>query len=357
LHELKENIMKLPATLTALGLVTATAVAVGLPGGSASASDNRFSLTAQGDSQYYQLDGEDIPGSPKNSAGSLTANAHLDSTGKSESFAAAPYYGSTATTLPGLVNGAAQQFGYMEPVFPFAQFPGYVTASYPSEPENSETQGYYKVLAQADENTAAASGSNGAPDGIPAPNRQQAATAAVENSPTGTIAVAEGSAAGFVQGPLEVGYSHAKAAITDAGGAPKIESSVFGRFSISGQAFGFDKNGFTYLGQSQDKKAALDGANSALKAAGIEIEVAPETTETDPVSGVTTYTLGGLKITNNYTTPTGTKGTIGYILGRVQVASVNAPIGATVASFTSDSAATFGAVADRPSLAKARTSE
>ena len=287
--------MKLLATLTTAGVVSATALAIGLPGGSASASDNRFSLTAQGDSQYYQVDGEDIPGSPKNSAGSLTAQAHLDSTGKSESFAAAPNYGSTATTLPGLVNGAAQQFGYMEPVFPFAHFPGYVTASYPSEPSGEESNSYYKVSAQAEEDAASASGSNGAPDGIPAPNRQQVATAAVQNGATETVANAEGSAAGFVQGPLEVGYSQAKAAISDAGGSPKIDSSVFGRFSVSGQAFGFNKNGFTYLGQSQDKKAALDGANSALKAAGISLEVAPETTETDAATGITTYTLGGLK--------------------------------------------------------------
>lgn len=349
--------MKLFATLTAAGVVGASAMAIGLPGGTAMADDNRFSLNAQGDSQYYQVDGEDIPGSPKNSAGSLTAQAHLDSTGKSEAFAGAPNYGSTATTLPGLVNGAAQQFGYMEPIFPFSQLPGSVTATYPNTPKSEESKGYYKVMAQAEEDAASASGSNGAPDGIPAPNQQQVATAAVQKSDAETVANAEGSAAGFVQGPLEVGYSQAKAVIKDAGGAPKIESSVFGRFSVGGQAFGFDKNGFTYLGQSQDKKAALDGANSALKAAGISIEVAPETTETDAVSGVTTYTLGGLKITNNYTTPTGTKGTIGYILGRVQVSSVNAPVGMTVSSSTSESAAKLGAVSDRSSRHKARTSD
>lgn len=346
--------MKLPATITALGLVGATAFAIGLPGATASASDNRYSLTAQGDSQYYQVDGEDIPGSPKNSAGSLTAQAHVDSTGKSESFAAAPYYGSTVTTLPGLVNGAAQQFGYTEPVFPFAQLPGYVAASHPATPSSEEANGYYKVRAEADDSSAAASGSNGAPDSIPAPNQQQVATASVAKSDTQTVAGAEGAASGFVQGPLEVGYSQAKAVITDAGGAPKIDSSVFGRFSVGGQAFGFDKSGFTYLGQSQDKKAALDGANAALKAAGIELEIAPETTETDAVTGVTTYTLGGLKVTNNYTTPTGTKGTFGYVLGRVQVSSVNAPIGVTLAPSSSEHGARLGAVADRRAETRAR---
>ncbi|HZE66017.1 MAG TPA: hypothetical protein VE081_05260, partial [Sporichthyaceae bacterium] len=162
-----------------------------------------------------------------------------------------------------------------------------------------------------------------------------------------TTADAEGAAAGFVQGPLEVGYSDAKAIINDAGGkgsGPKIQSSVFGRFSVGGQAFGYDKNGFTYLGQSQDKKAALDSANSALKAAGIQLDVAPETTSTDAVSGVTTYILGGLLVTSDFTTPTGTKYTIGYTLGRVLVSTVNAPFGASVSSTVTRSAATLGGV-------------
>jgi hypothetical protein len=336
--------MKVPATITALALTSVSVI--GLSAGSAVANDNRFALTAQGDSQYYQVDGEDIPGSPKNSAGSMTAQAHLDSTGQSASFAGAPYYGNTAETLPGLVNGAPSQFGYNNPILPFAHMPGFATAAYPSSPMGDEANFYYKVHAEAAQDHASAAGSNGAPDGVPAPNQQQVATAEVKDAGhNSTVANAEGAASGFVQGPLEIGYSDAKALISDAGNAPKITGAVFGRFSVGGQAFGFDKSGFTYLGQSQDKKAALEGANTALKAAGIQLDVAPETTSTDPSSGLTTYTLGGLKITSDFATPTGTKYTIGYILGRVQVSSVNAPFGSAVAATVSRSAATMGGVA------------
>jgi hypothetical protein len=336
--------MRLPAILTTVGLASASVLVLGA--GPASANDNRFSLTAQGDSQYYQVDGEDIPGSPKNTAGSLTAQAHLDSTGQSASFTGAPYYGNTAETLPGLVNGAPSQFGYNNPILPFAHMPGFVSAAYPSSPMADEAQYYYKVHAEAAQDHASAAGSNGAPDSVPAPNQQQVAAAEVKDTGNnGTVANAEGAASGFVQGPLEVGYSDAKALISDAGNAPKITSAVFGRFSVGGQAFGYTKSGFTYLGQSQDKKAALESANSALKAAGIQLDVAPETTTTDPANGVTTYTLGGLKITSDFATPTGTKYTIGYILGRVQVASVNAPFGSAVSSTVSRSAATMGGVA------------
>jgi hypothetical protein len=335
--------MKLLATLSTVSLAGASLIA--LSAGTASANDNRYSLTAQGDSQYYQVDSGDIPGSPQNSAGSLTAQAHIDSTGQSTSFASAPYYGNTVETLPGLVNGAPSQFGYNNPILPFANMPGYVTASYPSRPTGDDATFYYKVHADAAQDHASAAGSNGAPQSIPAPNQQQLATAEVKNgSANSTVANAEGAASGFVQGPLEVGYSDAKALISDAGGAPKISSAVFGRFSISGQNFGYDKSGFTYLGQSQDKKAALESANSALKASGMQLDVAPETTTTDPASGIVTYTLGGLKVTSDFTTSSGSRYTISYILGRVQVSSVNAPFGSSVAATVSRSAATMGGV-------------
>jgi hypothetical protein len=334
---------RLLAALTATGLTGATLVV--LSAGAAAASDNRYSLFAQGDSQYYQVDGADIPVSRYNTAGSLTAEAQTDSTGTTTSFAGAPYYGKTAETAPGIINAVPNGFGYPHPLLPFAQMPGFVTATYPTTQKADDAQFYYKVHADAAEDGASASGSNGAPDGIPAPNQQQVATAAVKTLADGkTITTAYGSASGFIQGPLEVGNSVAKAAISDAGDKPKIESSVFGQFSIGGQAFGYNKNGFTYLGQSQDKKAALESANSALKAAGMELDVAPETTSTDPASGITTYTLGGLKVVSTFTTPNG-QDTFGYILGRVQVASVNAPTNFRVASSVSKTAATLGGVA------------
>jgi hypothetical protein len=337
---------QLAAVVAAAGTATASLLVFVVPAAGATTSDNRYSLFAQGDSQYYQIDGQEIPVSPTNSAGSLTAQAQTDNTGQTSAFAGAPFYGKSAETGPGTVNAVPNQFGDPNPVVPFSHFPGYVTASMPSQPKSDESNYYYKVHAEATDDGAKASGSNGAPDSIPAPNQQQVATAEVKQLADGTtLTTAEGSASGFIEGPLEVGDSDAKALIKDAGGAPKIESSVFGKFSIGGQAFGYNKSGFTYLGQSADKKAALDSANDALKAAGIELEIAPESTTTDPVSGMTRYVLGGLKVTSTFTSPTTSKYTIGYILGRVEVSSVNAPNSAAVATGVSRSAATMGGLA------------
>jgi hypothetical protein len=336
--------LRVPAALTTAGLAGTSVLVLGLAG-TAAAEDSRYSLFAQGDSMFFQVDGEDIPFSPKNAAGSLTSEAQTDSTGQTSSFAGAPYFGKTAQTAPGTVNGVPNQFGAGQLQLPLSQFPGYITASYPSQPKTDDSNYYYKVHAEAGPDGAKAAGSNGAPEAVPAPNQQQSVAAEVNKLANGsTVTNAEGSAAGFVQGPLEVGYSMAKATITDTGADPKISSAAVGRFSVGGQDFGYNKSGFTYLGQSTDKKTAFESANDALKAAGIELDIAPETTKTDPTSGITTYVLGGLKVTSTFTDPNGAKYTVGYILGRVEVASVNAPVSAVAASNVSKSAVTLGAV-------------
>ncbi len=133
--------------------------------------------------------------------------------------------------------------------------------------------------------------------------------------------MASGCSSGFVSGPLEVGNSTAIASITQTvGEAAKIESKTFGQFSVNGQEFGFDQNGFKYAGQGQDSKEAISQANSALKNAGIQIDLAPVITDKDE-TGKTTYTIGGLLITTTQTSPSGSGGVfqITYILGRAKV--------------------------------------
>jgi hypothetical protein len=342
--------------LTVAGAAGTGAFVVGTPG-HALAGDNRYSLSAQGDSMFFQLDGDDIPASPKNEAGSLTARSDLDSAGNSTAFAGAPYYGKTAQTLPGTINGVPNQFGAGQLQIPFSQFPGYVTSSYPSQTKAADQQGYYQVAAESEQTSSTASGSNGAPSSVPAPNQQQLANAVSKETADGsTVAQAEGNAAGFVYQTFELGNSDARASIVDKGGKPQITSSVFGRFSVNGQQFGFDKSGFRYLGQSASQKDAVQQANDTLKAAGMQIDVAPESTETDPVSGATTYTIGGLKLTTTQKSPSGNEYTVGYILGRARVSSVNVPLGTAVAGASDTSkGATLGGVAPAGSMGSAGT--
>ncbi len=58
--------------LTSLGVLGASAVVVALPS-SASAEDTRYNLSARGDAFYFEVNGDEIPVSPNNDAGSLTA--------------------------------------------------------------------------------------------------------------------------------------------------------------------------------------------------------------------------------------------------------------------------------------------
>jgi hypothetical protein len=338
------------ASLASMGTVGTAAFVLGAPGSALADSGNRFSLTAQGDAMYFEVDYPDIPASPNNSAGSLTAESELDSTGNSSAFAGAPYFGKTVQTLPGTVNGIPGGFGLGGLQVPFSTLPGYVTTRYPSIPKAEDAQAHYRVLAASKELSSSASGTNGAPAGIPAPNQQQTATASTRADPDGsTVSEAVGSVSGLVSGPLELGNSTAQATITTGkDGKSTITSRSFGRFSVSGQEFGFDQKGVRYLGRTSDPKDALAQANTALKNANIQLDIAPVETAVNQVSGATSYLIGGLRLTTVQSIPGQAAATLVYVLGRAQVSAVNLPLGVSVARGTAPAAkagaTTLGAV-------------
>ncbi len=314
--------------LTALGTVGASAAVVGLPG-SASADDTRYNLEARGDAWYFEVNGDEIPASPKNDAGSLTAAAETTNSGGSRGFAGMPYFGNTVQTLPGTVNGVPNQFGAGQVQLPFAMLPGFVETTSSGTPEAEQDFGYGRVKSSSSQAGATSSAFYGAPPSIPAPNQQQTASASTESKGNAVSAVAAGSSSGFVSGPLEVANSTAIASITQSvGREARVESKTFGRFSVNGQEFGFDQDGFRYAGQGQDSKEAIAQANSALKNAGMQIDLAPVVSDKD-ASGKTTYTIGGLRITTTQTSPTGSGATftVTYVLGRAQVGSAVANLG------------------------------
>ncbi|GAA0604070.1 hypothetical protein GCM10009547_02270 [Sporichthya brevicatena] len=314
--------------LTVLGTAGTAAVVVGLPG-SASADDTRFNLEARGDAFYFEVNGDEIPASPKNDAGSLTASAETTNSGGSKGFAGSPYFGNTVQTLPGTINGVPNQFGAAELQIPFAVMPGYVQTASSGTPEAEGEFGYGRVKSASTTTSSTSSASYGAPAEIAAPNQQQTANAATAVQGNAVSAVASGSSSGFVSGPLEVGNSTAIASITQTVNKPAlIEAKTFGRFSVNGQEFGFDQNGFRYAGQGQDSKEAIAQANSALKAAGIQIDLAPVITDKDE-TGKTTYTIGGLLVTTTQTSPSGSGGSfqVTYILGRAKVGAAIAKLG------------------------------
>ena len=202
--------MTRPRLLAAVAAVAGTAAAsllvFGFLAAGAATSDNRYSLFAQGDSQYYQVDRAGNPCvTDERGRGADCAGADRQHR-PDQRVRRRALLRQDRETAPGTVNAVPNQFGDPNPVVPFAQFPGYVTASMPSLPKADDSNYYYKVHAEAADDGAKASGSNGAPDSIPAPNRQQVATAEVKQLADGsTLTTAEGSAAGFIEGPLEVG--------------------------------------------------------------------------------------------------------------------------------------------------------
>jgi len=305
--------------LTSLATAGGAAFVVGMPAGSAAVSLGRIEVSARGDAMYFEVNSGSIPASPTNNASSLYMETQLSSTGGGTATASTPFFGSTVQNLPGTANGVPPQFGLKDVAFPFTRLPGYITCR--DNGEQNGQFGYGRVNAKCGQGSSEAHGSQGAPPEIPAPNQQETADAVTRITEDGTsVAEASGTVKGFVTGPLEIGNAIAKATVrhSSAGHQPEITSSTSGTFSVSGQKFGFTENGVVFAGQGMSQQDALKQADEALKAAGLRIEVAPATKSFDEVSGRTSYTIGGLKITS-----TQKDSQLVYILCRASITSVN----------------------------------
>ena len=266
---------------------------------------------------YFEVNSGSIPASPSNNASSLFMETQLSSTGGGTATASTPFFGSTVQNLPGTANGVPPQFGFKDVAFPFTRLPGYITCRDTGE-ENGQF-GFGRVNAKCGPGSSEAHGAQGAPPEIPAPNQQETADAITTITEDGTsVAEASGTVTGFVTGPLQIGNAIAKATVrSGAGRQPEITSSTSGTFSVNDQKFGFTENGITFAGQGNPEDA-FKQADEALKAAGLQIEVAPVTKSFDEVSGRTSYTIGGLKITSKQQASEQV-----YILCRASITSVN----------------------------------
>jgi len=303
--------------LTTLATVGSGAFVLGLPTGSGAVPLGRIEVGARGDAMYFEVNSGNIPASPSNNASSLFMETQLSSTGGGTATASTPFFGSTVQNLPGTANGVPPQFGFKDIAFPFTRLPGYITCRDNGE-ENGQF-GFGRVNAKCGPGSSEAHGAQGAPPEIPAPNQQETADAISHITEDGTsVAEASGTVAGFVTGPLEIGNAIAKATVrSGAGRQPEITSSTSGTFSVNGQKFGFTESGITFGGQGNPQDA-FKQADEALKAAGLQIEVAPVTKSFDEASGRTSFTIGGLKITSKQQASE-----LVYVLCRASVTSVN----------------------------------
>ena len=302
--------------LTTLATAGTGVFVLGSPTGSGAVALGRIEVSARGDAMYFEVNSGNIPASPSNNASSLFMETQLSSTGGGTATASTPFFGSTVQNLPGTANGVPPQFG-SDLAFPFTRLPGYITCRDNGE-ENTQFA-FGRVNAKCGPGSMEAHGTQGAPPEMPAPNQQETADAVTHITDDGTsVAEASGTVQGFVTGPLAIGNAIAKATVrSGAGRQPEITSSTSGTFSVNDQKFGFTENGITFGGQGNPQDA-FKQADEALKAAGIQIEVAPVTKTFDEVSGRTSYTIGGLKISSKQ------QGSdLVYILCRASVTSVN----------------------------------
>lgn len=306
----------------ALGGTLALLVPVAVLGaGPAEATTNRFALVAHGDAMYFEANSDNIPGSTQNTAGSLTARAETNSAGNSTAFAGAPYFGATATTAPGTAAGLLGQS------LPITTVPGYVSSRFPGEPEERFDGGGLRVAAESSEFSSKSSGEHGGPPASMAPNQQQAADAFVEAKPDGTVvSTANSSVAGIVFGPITALSAKASATITENGNRkPTVTSTASGRFDINGQTVVFNEEGFAIAGQDVPTNDGLAQINTILANANLKLAAVPATTEVDPVSGATIYTLSGLRVTSTQTPPQAEEMVNTYEFARVQVSSISVP--------------------------------
>jgi hypothetical protein len=207
-----------------------------------------------------------------------TAQAQVDSNGRSTAFAAAPYPGDVMVGLPANGNGVAAGSGF--PAL-FPPYPFFVQSEYPIAPSAERSQSGISLAARSDRYASAGDARSGLITGdLVAATQSQASSRAEVDEITGAItATADSRVDGFkVTEALQVGKSAAHARIVSAPGQGVVKETAFtvGSLIVNGTELGLTDHGFT-IGDQQapgiDPGPILEG----LRRAGIDVEFLPAT--------------------------------------------------------------------------------
>ena len=264
------------------------------------------------------------------------ASSTIDSLGESMSDAGAPYSPSVAS-LPGTVNGIGD--GDVPPLPPI---PGYVSASYPSTPTNSQTQGGYQITSSASANSAKGTVSLGAQ---PSGSQNSTFFASAETTANGDGSVSVNASAGM--DALDFGQlfdlgnvSSTMSMIQQSNQEPTVTSQTnLGTITLLGQASGLNALGVSALGEGTPidiNSAVLGALNSLLSGAGISFTYVPETfnytdgsssTGSSPETGKTLESIdsGALQVAETQNLPSQGVTTVTLTLGRVYVSTTDTP--------------------------------
>jgi hypothetical protein len=264
------------------------------------------------------------------------ASSTIDSLGESMADAGAPYSPSVAS-LPGTVNGIGD--GNVPPLPPI---PGYVSASYPSTPTNSQTQGGYQITSSASANSAKGTVSLGAQ---PSGSQNSTFFASAETTANGDGSVSVDASAGMDAldfGQLfDLGNVSSTLSMTQQSNQePTVTSQTnLGTITLLGQASGLSAVGVSALGQGTPidiNSAVLGALNSLLSGAGITFTYVPETftytdgttsTGSSPETGKTLQSIdsGALQVAETQNLPSQGQTTVTLTLGRVYVSTTDTP--------------------------------
>ena len=297
---------------------------------------NTYNLSAQANALDVLLAIPNLPLGLTVEAGPYGSSASLNSLGQSLSDAGAPY-APTIASLPGTVNGLGS--GVLPPLPPL---PGYVSASYPRTPNDTQTQGGYQITSTASPNDAKGAVALGVqPAG--SPNATMSSSAEASANGDGSVSVSGSAgidALSFGQLFDIANVSSSMSMSQHANGQPKVTAQTkLGTITLLGQATGLVGNGVGVLGVGVPvdiSNEVIGTLNKVLSKSGVQLTYLPETflyTDGTSSTGATPETSkslqavdsGALKVTVLQNVPG--QGTYGatFTLGRVYLSTSNAP--------------------------------
>ena len=300
-----------------LALIVAGAAGLGFAGratAEGNGSGDTYTVTARADTFAFEFVETAAPAAPGGEifyATPSTAQALLDSVGRSQGYAAAPSPGPFFATLPSNGNGVLAGFGFP---FSFPDYPFYAASDHPVAPSSDKAFGPFRARAESNQYGAVGDArSGGLTNDDPAfMSSRAAARVALDADTRVRTAVADSRFDAFTTGPLAIGQSLAHAKMTQTPGSPptKVSSFTIGSIKIAGVEIAMTDKGFK-LGDQAPPTADMAQLFGVLTQAGITVEYLPATqTETSIDSA-------GLKITRAGADPNGTQHKVALILGRV----------------------------------------
>lgn len=251
---------------------------------------------------------------------SASAQALVDSIGRSTAYASAPYPGDIVVGLPGLVNGLGA--GELPPV---PDYPLYVNSDFPAEPARRGELGPYVLDARSDALESVGSVAIGMSSESLKVGAVNARSEASVDEVTGALVARAWSSVDpiAVGGLLSIGKIETVVRMEMlVGEEPKIEASTdLGTITIAGIKVGITDEGLV-LGApipGLSIPGATAGLSALLAQAGIDLEVLPAV-KTD-----TSYTSQGLRISYGTEVPVVGETRVSVVVGRATV-SVSAAV-------------------------------